>query len=121
MKQDSDREFLAEGILPKDATLTPNNNNYNSVCCPDAREKVESTLNDEIAAGNYIIVPQKPTIICTLGAVPKADSDDLRLIHDCSMPPGKGVNSYIDIEKQHFETVDDSIHLLDKGFYKAKK
>jgi len=66
-------------------------NNYNSVCCPDAREKVESTLNDEIAAGNYIIFPQKLTIISALGAVPKADSDDFRLIHDCSMLPGKEV------------------------------
>jgi len=66
-------------------------NNYNSVCCPEAREKVESTLNDEITVGNYTIVPQKLTIISALGAVPKADSDDLRLIHDCSMPPGKEV------------------------------
>jgi len=64
-------------------------NNYNSVCCPEAREKVESTLNDEITS--YHHSPSKLTIISALGAVPKADSDDFRLIHDCSMPPGKEV------------------------------
>ena len=62
----------------------------------------------------------KPTIISALGAVPKPDSDDLRLIHDCSMPPKLGVNSYIDIEKQKFQTVDDAVQSIQRGYYLAK-
>ena len=63
-------------------------------------DKVEETLLEEIKAGNYVPVAGKPTIVSALGAVSKPDSDDLRLIHDCPMPPGLGVNFYINIEKQ---------------------
>ena len=62
----------------------------------------------------------KPTIVSALGAVPKPDSDDLRLIHDCSMPPKRGVNSYIDIDKQKFQTIDDAVKVIRKGYYLAK-
>ena len=75
---------------------------------------------EELAAGNYRIVQSKPTIVSALGAVPKPDSDDLRIIHDCSMPQGRGVNSFIDIEKQKFQTLDDATKLIGKDFYIAK-
>ena len=94
--------------------------NYFSVCNPLAQAKVEGTLNDEIAQGNYMVVSQKPTIVSALGAVPKPDSSDLRIIHDCSMPRGLGVNSYIDIEKQQFSTVDEAVRLVEKGCFMAK-
>ena len=33
---------------------------------------------------------------------------------------GLGVNSYIEIEKQKFQTIDDAVALLQKGYYMAK-
>ena len=94
--------------------------NYTSAASPGAKEKVEATILEELAAGNYRIADCKPTIVSALGAVPKPDSEDLRIIHDCSMPPGRGVNAFIDIEKQKFQTLDDATKLIGKDFYIAK-
>ena len=91
--------------------------NYSSSTKPEARDKVEQTLREEIAEGNYIITPTRPTIISALSAVPKAGSDELRLIHDCSMPVGKGVNSYVpSLDKLHFQTIDDAVSLWIRNF-----
>ena len=71
--------------------------------------------------GNYVLSPSKPTIISALGTVPKPNSDELRLIHDCSMPKGEGVNSYVPtIDKLHFQTIDDAIKYVDQGYFLAK-
>ena len=94
--------------------------NYSSVTNPSAVDKVEENILQEIASGNYVEVNDKPLIISALGAVPKPDSDDIRIIHDCSMPPGRGVNSYIEIEKQRFETLDDAVHSVKRGYFLAK-
>ena len=68
-----------------------------------------------------MVTQSKPTLVSALGAVPKPDSDELRLIHDCSMPPSKGVNSYVpNIDKLRFQTIDDAIKLLDEGYFLAK-
>ena len=94
--------------------------NYTSAICPDSKDKVEATILEELEAGNYVPVVSKPSIVSALGAVPKPDSDDIRLIHDCSMPPGRGVNSYISVEKQSFQSLDDATRLIGKDFYLAK-
>ena len=127
LTDDPDRTFLLDGIhqgfqlLPKDANIRPAEmDNYFSTTNPAARDKVEETLLSEIEAGNYVSVAGKPTIVSALGAVPKPDLDDLRLIHDCSMPFGKGVNSYIDIDKQKFQTIDDTVKLIKQGYFLAK-
>ena len=67
-----------------------------------------------------MVVSQKLTIVSALGAVPKPDFSDLRIIHDCSMSRGLGVNSYIDIEKQQFSTVDEAVRLVEQGCFMAK-
>ncbi len=123
-----DREFLLDGIingfelLPADSTLVPAEmENYRSATNPEARPKVEQTLREELREGNYVISPTKPTIVSAIGAVPKANSDELRLIHDCSMPKGQGVNSYVPtLEKLHFQSIDDAIKLVDRDYYLAK-
>ena len=94
--------------------------NYRSATCPEAFAQVEQQIEEEIAEGNYVVTPTKPTIVSALGAIPKPDSAEYRLIHDCSMPEGKGVNSYIDIESFKFQTIDDAVKLIDKGYYLAK-
>ena len=122
-----DKEFLLDGItngfqlLPSDAPIQPAEmNNYFSTVNPLVRDRVEKQILEEIAVGNYVSTSVKPTIISALGAVPKPDSEDLRLIHDCSMPPGQGVNNYIEIEKQKFQTLDDAVKLIKQGYYMAK-
>jgi len=60
---------------------------------------------DEIAAGNYIKVPQKPTIISALGAVYKADSNDLRLIHESW---GRGLSDIVIAKNSVLKLYDDA-------------
>ena len=125
---DEDKEFLLDGIIngfeliPADSTLSPAEmDNYSSSTKPDARDKVEQTLQEEIGEGNYVITPNRPTIVSALSAVPKAGSQELRLIHDCSMPAGRGVNSYVpSLDKFHFQTIDDAVKLVDTEYYLAK-
>ena len=51
-----------------------------------------------------MIVEDKPTpIVSTLGAVSKLTSGEYCLIHDCSMPLERKVNSCVpELEKFHF-------------------
>ena len=108
-------------LLHADASIVQAEmDNYFSATSPTSKDKVESSILEEIEAGNYAITTHKPTIISALGAVPKPDSDELRLIHDCSMPPSLGVNNYIAIEKQTFQTLDDAVKLIDKDSFIAK-
>ena len=128
MQDDGDKDFLLDGILhgfqliPACATLAPAEmDNYRSSTKPEAKAKVEHTIREELHAGNYLITHSKPTIVSAIGAVPKANSDELRLIHDCSMPEGRGVNSYVpSLDKLHFQTIDDAIKLVDHNYYLAK-
>jgi hypothetical protein len=59
--------------------------NYRSVLC-DERVKVELQLIKEVKLGRYIIVEDPPDVVSSLGAVPKAGSDKIRVIHDLSRP-----------------------------------
>lgn len=127
LEHDLDKTFLMNGLtngfelVSSDVELKPAEmHNYFSVTNPSSRAKVEATLKEELAAGNYQCVSCKPTIVSALGAVPKPDSTDIRLIHDCSMPPCRGVNSYIEVERQHFQTLDDAVNQIKKGYFIAK-
>ena len=95
-------------------------NNYISATGSVVRDNVESTLLEEIAIGNGMISEVKPTIVSAVEAVPKADSEEIRLIHDCSQPKGSAVNDYADIDSFRYETIGDAIKLLKPGYYMAK-
>ena len=123
---DPDCEFLLDGIthgfkiVPSDANLlSAEMSNYSSATTAN-KQTVENTILSELHKGNYQLVHDKPTIISALGAIPKPDSDDVRLIHDCSMPQGKGVNDYICSEKFSFETLDNAIKMVKPNAYMAK-
>ena len=87
-------------------------NNYFSSINSHVWESVGKLIREVLAAGNHASTVVKPTIIRALGEVPKPDSEDL--IHDCSMPPGQGCSSYIEIENQMFQTLYDAVIL---GYY----
>ena len=61
-----------------------------------------------------------PLIINALGAVPKKDSNELRMIMDCSRPLMMNANSYMDLEHYKYVTVDDAASLCQPGFWLAK-
>ena len=124
---DPDKEFLLHGVregfhlIPPDIHLKPaEQNNYHSATNPHNKNKVESTIHNEILEGNYCFSSHKPLIISALGSVPKPDSDEVRLIHDCSMPKNKGINSYITVDHHKFSTIDDAIKLVKPGYFLAK-
>lgn len=66
--------------------------NYDSVY--KHQESVELQISKEIRLGRYRLCAagDKPRIVSALGALPKS-SGGVRLIHDCSRPQGKSVNS----------------------------
>lgn len=94
--------------------------NYKSATNPVSRPKVEQTIRDEIAQGNYVLSAVKPRIVSALGAIPKPNSPEIRLIHDCSRPHGQAVNDYISTESFKFQTLDDAVKLLRPNYYMAK-
>ena len=67
-----------------------------------------------------MVTDHKPVIVSALGAVPKPDSEEVRLIHDCSQPAGKVLNDDADLESFKYQTLDDAISLLTPGCYMAK-
>ena len=58
-----------------------NMRNYKSATNPAIRPLVEKTIRDEIQQGNYVISATKPTVVSALGAIPKPNSTEVRLIH----------------------------------------
>ena len=92
LERDSDKDFMLDSIytgfelLPQDSLLqSAEMHNYHFIINAEARCKVENIIKAEISEGSFIKVSHKPTIVSALGAVNKADSSVLRLIHDCSM------------------------------------
>ena len=80
---------------------------------------MEQTIREELQSGNYVISSVKPTV-SAIGAIPKPDSSEIRLIHDCSMPKGKGVNSYISVDKHKYQTIDDAVKLITPNSWLAE-
>ena len=94
--------------------------NYKSATNESASKIVESQILDEIRNSRYLIVCNKPTKISALGAVPKSDSNKMRLIHDCSRPAFDAVNSHSSPENVSFTSVDEALKLLKPNSYMAK-
>ena len=94
--------------------------NYKSATNPVNRPMVEQTIRQEIALGNYVVSPTKPRIISALGAIPKPNSPEIRLIHDCSRPHRQAVNNYITTNLFKLQTLDDATTLLGPNYYMAK-
>ena len=94
--------------------------NYKSSTDPSVSNKVEKAILNELELGHHVIVNEKPPVVSALGAVPKPDSEDVRLIHDCSMPKGKGFNSYSKVNSFKFQTLDDAIKLLKLCYLMSK-
>ena len=127
MEGDEDEQFLKDGLIngfplnPTDISNEPAEMlNYKSATDPSVRDKVEAVIKEEMELGGYVVVQNKPTIVSALGAIPKLDSSNVRLIHDCSMPPGKGFNSYSRSNYFKSQTLDDALKMIGPGYFLSK-
>jgi len=126
LEGDKDRDFLLEGIkygfrvVDKDVVITDAYcENAKSANSSENFAKVESKIKQELSQGNYVATDVRPTIVSSLGAVPKSDSD-IRVIHDCSRPAGLSVNDYVTTNAVTYDTIDKAMANLPPGGFMAK-
>ena len=122
-----DRDYLLEGIQngfhivhPTEITEAAEVENYKSATDPLYRDKVEEQIFTELENGRYQLVDEKPTIISALGAIPKRNSDKVRLIHDASRPQGSALNDFAPHERFSYQSIQDAVDLTKPGYYYAK-
>ena len=84
------------------------------------RLKVEEQILHELSHGHYRKCKSPPTFVSSLGAIPKPNSSNVRLIHDCSQPPGSSLNDFASVEKLSFQTIDDAVSLLSPNCFLGK-
>ena len=128
LKDDPDREFLLQGIRDGfhivDASVTVKEShmyNYRSATNPDTRPKAEAQILEEIKEDHYVVSPDRLTLTSAIGAIPKKNSESVRLIHDCSQPSGTAVNDYAPLgPKLRYHSVDDAVKLMRPHGYSAK-
>ena len=127
LEHDPDRDFIIDG-LTKGFQIIPSNSvlekaelsNYKSATASDVRDKVEKQIREEIRNGNYVVTQAKPTIVSALGAIPKPNTDKIRLIHDCSRPQHSNVNSYATTHHFSYVTVEQAVSNIKPDAYLAK-
>lgn len=125
---DPDRKFIIDGItngfeiIPSETVLEKaETSNYKSATASQFRNnKVENQIREEISKGNYVVTQAKPTIVSTLGAIPKPQTDKIRLIHDCSRPQHSNVNSYATTQHFSYVTVEQAVSMIKPNAYLAK-
>ncbi|VDI13266.1 Hypothetical predicted protein [Mytilus galloprovincialis] len=83
------------------------------------RSKVENQIKKEIELGNYIVTKSIPTIVSSLGAVPKPNGD-IRLIHDASQPIGISLNSYTSDTNCAYMDMRHALKLIKPNSFLAK-
>ena len=127
LHDDPDFEFLSQGLIEGfnlvDENVMPmpvECNNYVSATDVSVREAVETQILNEIANNNYVICNKRPTIVSALGAIPKANSNDIRLIHDCSRPVGTGLNDFATKCSVKYQTIDEAVTLSTPNCFYAK-
>ena len=81
---------------------------------------MQKQIVEEIVHGNYVISETKPLIISAIGAIPKPNSSDVRIIHDCSRPVGGSVNSFASCDPLKYQTLDEAVKMSTPQCYYAK-
>ena len=94
--------------------------NYSSATDPKNFDKVEAQILAELANGRYVRAKVRPKIISALGAIPKPDSDKIRLIHDCSRPHGQAVNDYAINDSFSYQSIEDAVEIITPNCYLLK-
>ena len=95
--------------------------NYSSAMARNVCAQDESQILTEIQNGRYEIVDHKPCIVSALGAIPKKDSNKIRLIHDASIPTGEVLHDYATIHHFQYQSVQDPVNLVTPGCFFARQ
>jgi hypothetical protein len=85
----------------------------------DDRLKAEAQILKEVNLHRYIMVRKRPSIVSSLGGVPKKGTSKIRIIHDLSRPGG-GLNQFCTDSAVSYSTVDDAVKHIKVGSYLAK-
>lgn len=124
---DPKRNFILQGVTEGFHIVDPSKireqsimQNYSSATSPPHRPAVENQIITEIENHRYLIVDTQPMITSALGAIPKKDGINVRLIHDCSRPVGGAVNDFADNSPFSYQCISDAVDLLQPGHYMAK-
>lgn len=95
---DPDNQYIINGIQHGFFITKENSHpvpakcsNYSSATCHDNIQRVEHQIQNELYLGRYHVCPETPTLVSAIGAIPKPDSSDLRIIQDFSRQPGRSV------------------------------
>ena len=75
---------------------------------------------EEIIHGNYIVTNEKPIIVSAIGAIPKPNSNEVRLIHDCSRPVGSSVNDFASSDPLKYQNLDEAVKMSSPNCFYAK-
>ena len=112
---DPDLDFILTGIKQGFRLTDPGSvfepvctQNYMSTSSVENGPLVQAQIQVEVDNGRYIKTAIKPTIVSALGAIPK-DSGAIRLIHDCSRPESRSLNSYASADKVCFQSVAEAV------------
>ena len=84
------------------------------------KEAVENQILFELEHGHYIKAVEHPKIISALGAIPKGNSSQIRLIHDCRRPCGIDVNEFADQNPFKYQTLQHAVDAITPGCFMAK-
>ena len=128
---DFDKEFILTGVREGFHIIDENSSpgeaaapNHPSAMPTSARgalfAQASEQIKVEILHGDYVEVKTVPLVISPLGVIEKPGGG-IRIIHDCSRPPGVSVNDYApDLDKQRFQSVDCAAKLMKPGWFMAK-
>ena len=94
--------------------------NSRSALRPGAKGQIEEQLWKGLSLGHFGSSNTPPIIVNAIGAVPKRDSSELRLIIDCIRPLALSANSYMDLDHYKYTTVDEAACKAKPGFWLAK-
>ena len=124
---DPKREFILQGVKDGfhicdsvDINKIVFRDNYASATKPHLRPFVEKQILTELEENRYIITSHPATITSAIGAIPKKNSHNVRLIHDCSKPVGYALNDYATNNLFRYQNIQDAVKFISPGSYFAK-
>ena len=120
LNSDPDMDFIVVGVKlfsPDSMVSHAFSHNNKSALQPGAKNQIEAQLVKGLREDHFAIADKAnmPIIINALEAVPKKDSNESRMIMDCSRPLMMNSNSYMDLKHYKYVSVDDAANLCQPG------
>lgn len=127
LSNDVDNAFILDGVLngfnivdidvprPEKPIICKNYHSATRKYCNLAEKQIQI----EIDSANYVITATPPDYVSALGAIPKPESSDIRLIHDLGRPMG-GINQYATETSVCYPSIENAVKSLPHDAYIAK-